>query len=70
MSTGSEKTYTVEGMSCGHCERSVREEVEQLAGVSSVEADRNTGRLMVCGEGIDDAAIREAVEAAGYTVAA
>ena len=67
MSTTSEKTYTVEGMTCGHCALSVREEV---AGVDSVEADRNTGRLTVRGQDVEDAAVREAVDAAGYKVAA
>jgi len=70
MSTTSVKTYTVPGMTCGHCELSVRDEVEELAGVSSVEAHRTTGRLVVRGEAIDDAAVRAAVEAAGYQVAA
>ena len=70
MSIASENTYTVEGMTCGHCELSVREEVEEVAGVESVEADRNTGRLTVRGEDIEDAAIREAVDAAGYRMAA
>ncbi len=70
MAIGSEKIYTVEGMTCGHCELSVREEVEELAGVESVEADHNSGRLTVRGEGIDDTAVREAVQAAGYKVAA
>lgn len=64
-----EKTYTVQGMTCGHCELSVREEVEELAGVESAQADRVTGRLTVRGD-VDDAAIREAVKAAGYEVAA
>jgi copper chaperone CopZ len=68
--TTSEKTYTVQGMTCGHCELSVREEVEELAGVESVQADRTTGLLTVRGEGVDDAAVRDAVEAAGYSVAA
>jgi len=70
VSESSEKTYTVQGMTCGHCELSVREEVEELAGVESVKADRATGRLTVRGDGIDDAAVREAVETAGYSVAA
>jgi len=67
MST-TEKTYTVEGMTCGHCEASVREEVEELTGVSSAQADHATGQLTVQGEGVDDGAVREAVEAAGYKV--
>lgn len=65
-----EKTYTVNGMTCGHCELSVREEVEEVAGVESVQADRATGRLTVRGDGVDDAAVRAAVETAGYQVAA
>ncbi|MEJ7718461.1 MAG: heavy-metal-associated domain-containing protein [Thermoleophilaceae bacterium] len=69
MSTTAEKTYVIEGMTCGHCELSIREEVAELAGVQSAQADRATGRLIVRGD-VDDAAVREAVEAAGYRVAA
>jgi len=68
MSTPAEKTYAVEGMTCDHCELSVRDEVEDLAGVESVEADRNTGRLIVRGD-VGDAAVNQAMEAAGYRVA-
>ncbi|MBN9622962.1 MAG: heavy-metal-associated domain-containing protein [Actinobacteria bacterium] len=69
MSDDSTKTYSVEGMTCGHCESSVREEVEELTGVESARADRSTGLLTVRGEGIDDAAVCAAVQAAGYAVA-
>jgi copper chaperone CopZ len=69
MSATVEKSYVVEGMTCGHCELSVREEVEELVGIESAQADRTTGRLTVRGD-VDDAAVREAVEAAGYKVAA
>ncbi|MGI8597263.1 MAG: heavy-metal-associated domain-containing protein [Thermoleophilaceae bacterium] len=69
MSTTAEKTYVIEGMTCGHCELSIREEVAELAEVQSAQADRATGRLIVRGD-VDDAAVREAVEAAGYRVAA
>ncbi len=65
-----EKTYTVTGMTCGHCELSVREEVEELAGVEAVDADRTTGRIVVRGEDIDDDAVRTAVAEAGYEVTA
>ncbi len=67
MST-TEKTYTVAGMTCGHCELSVREEVEEVPGVESAQADHGAGRLTVRGENVDDDAVRQAVEAAGYTV--
>lgn len=69
MSATAERTYVVEGMTCGHCELSVREEVEDLAGVESAHTDRATGRLVVRGD-VEDTAVREAVEAAGYRVAA
>lgn len=69
MSSTPEKLYIVHGMTCGHCELSVREEVEALFGVKSAQADRVTGRLIVRGD-VDDAAVRQAVAAAGYEVAA
>jgi copper chaperone len=69
MSSQSERTYSVKGMTCEHCELSVREEVEELAGVKSAQADRATGRLIVRGDGIDDQAVRDAVQAAGYNLA-
>lgn len=65
-----ERTYVVEGMSCGHCELSVRDEVEELSDVESIETDRSSGRLTVRGTNVDDAAVRAAVEAAGYRVGA
>ena len=67
MTYSPEKTYLVQGMTCGHCELSVREEVEELAGVESAQADRTTGELTVRGD-VDDAAVRDAVKAAGYRV--
>ncbi len=69
MGTGAEKSYVVEGMTCDHCALSVREEVEELVGVESASADRTTGRLTVRGD-VDDAAIHEAIEDAGYKLAA
>ena len=63
-----EKQYTVKGMTCGRCERSVQEDVEEVAGVSSARADHATGRLVVRGDEGDDAAVRAAVFEAGYQV--
>ncbi|HEX6366508.1 MAG TPA: heavy-metal-associated domain-containing protein [Agromyces sp.] len=59
--------FTVTGMTCGHCEMSVREEVEQLGGVSTVDVSAASGRLVVSATApIDDAAVIAAVEEAGY----
>lgn len=62
--------YQVTGMSCGHCEASVREEVGAIAGVTSAAADAATGRLVVEASGpVDDDAVFAAVAEAGYTAA-
>jgi copper chaperone CopZ len=46
---------------------SVREEVEQLGGVSTVDVSAASGRLVVSATApIDDAAVIAAVEEAGY----
>jgi copper chaperone len=70
MSNAEEKTFVIEGLTCGSCELTVREEVEGLGFVDSAHADRTTGRLVVRGEHIDEQAVRDAVTAAGYNVAA
>jgi copper chaperone len=64
------KTYTVNGMTCDHCVLSVREEVEEVAGVQRVDVDLASGRLAVHGAGLDDAAVATAVAEAGYEVVA
>jgi copper chaperone CopZ len=64
------RTYTVAGMTCGHCVLSVTEEVGDVAGVDAVEVDLGSGRLAVAGAGLDDDAIAAAVAEAGYEVAA
>jgi copper chaperone CopZ len=61
-----ERTYTVHGMTCDHCVMSVREEVGELAGVTSVDVDLASGRLTVTGANLDDSAVADAVAAAGY----
>lgn len=66
MSTVPEKTYTVEGMTCGHCRAAVISEVGALAGVAGVEVDLDSGRMVVRGAGLDDAAVAAAVAEAGY----
>lgn len=62
-------TITVAGMTCEHCVRSVREELTQVPGVSGVEVDLASGRVVVTGTGpLDAAAIAAAVDEAGYEV--
>lgn len=62
-------TWTVSGMTCGHCETSVREEIGELAGVTAVDASHATGRVLVTSDGpLDPAAVAAAVEEAGYVL--
>ncbi|WP_029430046.1 heavy-metal-associated domain-containing protein [Blastococcus sp. URHD0036] len=69
MST-STSTYTVTGMTCGHCVSAVSEEVGALPGVTEVHVDLPTGAVTVTSETrLDDAAVAAAVEEAGYELA-
>lgn len=60
--------YQVTGMTCAHCEMSVREEVAAIDGVKQVDVSAATGRLVVTStEAVDDATVLAAVDEAGYT---
>ena len=64
------QTYTVTGMTCGHCVASVTEEVQEIPGVQDVSVVLETGAVTVTSEQeIDDAAVKAAVEEAGYQMA-
>ncbi|MCP9486279.1 MAG: heavy-metal-associated domain-containing protein [Gaiellaceae bacterium MAG52_C11] len=64
-----ELSYTVAGMTCGHCKAAVTEEVEQVAGVDGVEVDLDSKRVVVRGEDVSDDAVRAAIREAGYDAA-
>ena len=60
-------TYTVSGMTCGHCMNAVTEELTRLPGVRDVQVELPTGSVKVVSDGplpIDE--IRVAVDEAGY----
>ncbi|WP_347125467.1 heavy-metal-associated domain-containing protein [Microbacterium sp. SY138] len=60
--------YQVTGMTCGHCEMSIREEVSQIPGVDEIEVSAQTGKLVVSSASdLDDAAVLAAVDEAGYS---
>ncbi len=61
-----ESSYTVTGMTCGHCVAHVTEEVSGLAGVSDVQVTLEGGRMVVTSDApVDFAAIKDAVSEAG-----
>jgi copper chaperone CopZ len=66
----SESTYTVTGMTCGHCVASVTEEISEIDGVTDVAVDLPTGAVTVTSIApLDNADVRAAVEEAGYQLA-
>jgi copper chaperone len=64
-------TYTVSGMTCGHCVSSVSSEIGRLDGVSEVQVDLATGAVTVTSETpLDQTAVADAVDEAGYQLVA
>lgn len=63
-------TYSVAGMTCGHCVSAVTEELARLDGVRDVRVDLASGRVDVDSEQpLADDAVRAAVDEAGYRLA-
>ena len=61
------REYQVTGMTCGHCETTIREEVSQIVGIQSIDVSAKTGKLVVTSQAeLDDTAVLGAVEEAGY----
>ncbi|HUQ63291.1 MAG TPA: cation transporter [Acidimicrobiales bacterium] len=63
-------TYTVKGMTCGHCVNAVSTEVGKLADVTSVEVDLDSGAVKVTSTSLLDLSqVTAAVDEAGYELA-
>lgn len=62
-------TYSVPGMHCEHCKAAVTREVAAVTGVDHVDVDLEGKLVTVTGESLDDGAIREAIDEAGYEAA-
>ena len=67
--TTDQLSYSVPGVSCDHCRAAITAEVGTLPGVADVEVDLEAKRVSVAGSQLDDAAIRAAIDEAGYDVA-
>lgn len=65
-------TYQVKGMTCGHCAKSVTEEITALDGVTDVHIDLVAGGTsavtVTAARPLPAAEVRAAVEEAGYTL--
>jgi copper chaperone len=62
------KVLTVEGMSCRHCVKHVKEALESVSGVAKAEVDLGKKEAIVEGASLDDSALKAAVADAGYSV--
>ncbi|WP_085528986.1 heavy-metal-associated domain-containing protein [Kocuria massiliensis] len=64
---------SVQGMTCGHCVASVTEELQEIGNVTDVTVDLTAGGVSpvtITHEGpLDEAAVRAAVDEAGYSLA-
>jgi copper chaperone len=65
----SERIYEVRGMTCDHCVAAVKQEVSTIDGAEEVTVELDSGHLSVRGRDVQEAAVRAAVEEAGYTLA-
>jgi copper chaperone len=63
------KTYSVPAVHCGHCAAAIKEEVSGVEGVETVDVDLDSKVVTIRGEALSDAALREAIEEAGYEAA-
>lgn len=74
MSDQLSSTYGIDGMTCEHCVMSVDEALTELPAVTGVSIDLVAGgrstATVTSAQPLDDAAVRAAIEEAGYTLAA
>ena len=60
-------TYMVKGMTCGHCEQAVTNELTSIEGVTDVAVNLQTGDVTVTSQAqLQEAAVRAAVDEAGF----
>lgn len=59
-------TIKVAGMSCAHCESTVKRSLESMEGIVNVEADNASGTVKITGANIDLELIREKINNLGY----
>ncbi len=62
------KIFTVEGMSCQHCVKAVKNALSEVEGVKSVEVDLAEKKVEIEGDNLQDELLKAAIEDAGYEV--
>ena len=61
-------TLSVEGMMCMHCVAHVEKALAAVKGVQSAKADLAAATVTVVSAGVSEAALKAAIEGAGYKV--
>jgi copper chaperone CopZ len=62
-------TFQVTGMTCGHCQRAVTEEISRIPGIRGVAVDLASGSVTVTvTQPVDRTDVAAAVDEAGYTL--
>ena len=64
------ETLQIDGMSCGHCVKAVRQALDDLDGVEVRNVEIGTAEVRYDPAAVDPAQIDEAIDEAGYTVLA
>lgn len=61
-----EMTFRVPGLTCNHCIEAIHDELDAISGVDAVEVDLDAKLVTVRGDALTEAALRAAIDAAGY----
>ncbi len=66
MNASNEVTVKVAGMSCSHCEATVKRNLETMEGISNVEADNRSQEVKITGSNIDLEKVKDKINSLGY----
>ncbi len=66
MNTSNEVTIKVAGMTCSHCEATVKRNLEAMEGISNVEASNKSEEVKIAGSNIDMEQVKEKINSLGY----
>jgi len=67
MST-TEKTFTIQGMSCGGCVNSLTRVLKSVPGIEPLKIEVNTAQLRLDADRVTSQTVKDAVERAGFEV--
>jgi uncharacterized membrane protein YraQ (UPF0718 family)/copper chaperone CopZ len=59
-------TVNVSGMTCSHCETSVKNNLEKIPGIAAVVADNNSGTVKISGNNINLQKVKQTINDLGY----